>query len=158
MMKYLLTQLFPNWGQTMLTQDLKWVSSSPYALQLTTPRRVAIPLLPQVKAELKSTEAMEVMIIPTEWCAGMVVVPKSKDDVRIFVDLTQRNEMFAVSDILFQWLSRPLPSNPMHGAARCAGSTTRIGALGSAATRTFVASVLAPPHSVPLCPQARRDP
>ena len=47
-------------------------------------------------------------------------------------------------------IGRPLPSNPMHRAARCAGSTTRIGAsLGSAATRTFVVSVLA--HTLPHC-------
>jgi hypothetical protein len=29
---------------------------------------------------------------PTEWCAGIVVVPKSRDQVRICVDLTQHNE------------------------------------------------------------------
>ena len=30
--------------------------------------------------------------VPTEWCAGMVVVPKSEDHVRICVDLTRLNE------------------------------------------------------------------
>ena len=29
---------------------------------------------------------------PTEWCAGMVVVPKQNDKVRICVDLTRLNE------------------------------------------------------------------
>ena len=39
-------------------------------------------------------EAMEVISRveePTEWCAGMVVVPKPKGKVRICVDLTQLN-------------------------------------------------------------------
>ena len=51
---------------------------------LTTPRRIAIPLLSQVKAELERIEAMGVITrvdVPTEWCAGMVVVPKSEDHV-----------------------------------------------------------------------------
>ena len=67
--------------------------AKPYAL--TTPRRIAIPLLPQVKAELERMEAMGVITrvdVPTEWCAGMVVVPKSEDHVRICVDLTRLNE------------------------------------------------------------------
>ena len=29
---------------------------------------------------------------PTEWCAGMVVVPKASGKVRICVDLTKLNE------------------------------------------------------------------
>lgn len=67
--------------------------AKPYAL--TTPRLIAIPLLPQVKAELERMEAMGVITrvdIPTEWCAGMVVVPKSEDHVRVYVDLTRLNE------------------------------------------------------------------
>ena len=61
---------------------------------LTTPRRVAIPLIPAVKTELERMEAMEVISRveePTEWCAGMVVVSKPKGKVRICVDLTQLN-------------------------------------------------------------------
>ena len=61
---------------------------------LTTPRRFAIPLIPAVKTELERMEAMEVISRveePTEWCAGMVVVPKPKGKVRICVDLTQLN-------------------------------------------------------------------
>ena len=48
---------------------------------LCTPHRVAIPLLPLVKVELAR---MEVLVViekveqPTEWCAGLVVVPKAK--------------------------------------------------------------------------------
>ena len=67
--------------------------ATPYAL--TTPRRVAIPMLPKVKAELERMEKMGVISRvqePTEWCSGMVVVPKSGDRVRICVDLTRLNE------------------------------------------------------------------
>ena len=34
---------------------------------------------------------------PTEWCAGMVVVPKPNGQVRICVDLTKLNESTCVS-------------------------------------------------------------
>ena len=64
----------------------------PYAL--TTPRRVPLPLLPKVKAELQRMEEMGVISkidTPTKWCAGMVVVPKPNGKVRICVDLTKLN-------------------------------------------------------------------
>lgn len=66
--------------------------AKPFALM--TPRRVAIPLLPAVKKELKRMEELGVITRveePTEWCAGMVVVPKSEGKVRICVDLTKLN-------------------------------------------------------------------
>lgn len=62
---------------------------------LTTPRHVAIPLLPKVKAELERMEQMGVVSRvrePTDWCSGMVVVPKADGNVRICVDLTRINE------------------------------------------------------------------
>lgn len=68
-------------------------NAKPYTL--TTPRRVAIPLLPRVKVELERMERMGIIRQvrdPTDWCAGMVVVPKSGDRVRICVDLTRLNE------------------------------------------------------------------
>lgn len=64
----------------------------PYAL--TTPRRVAIPLLKSVRQELNRMEELGVIAKvnqPTEWCAGMVVVPKANSQVRICVDLTRLN-------------------------------------------------------------------
>ena len=67
--------------------------AKPYAL--STPRRVAIPLLPQVKKELTRMEQLgviEKIEEPTEWCAGLVVVPKQNGKVRICVDLTKLNE------------------------------------------------------------------
>ena len=50
----------------------------PFAL--TTLRRVPIPLMSSVKAELENMERLGVISridTPTDWCAGMVVVPKS---------------------------------------------------------------------------------
>ena len=63
--------------------------ATPYSL--TTPRRVAIPLMKSVKAELERMETLGVISRvskPTEWCAGMVVVPKPNGQVRTCVDLT----------------------------------------------------------------------
>ena len=67
--------------------------AKPFAV--TTPRRVAIPLLPQVKTELERMEQLKVISRieePTDWCAPMVVVPKANGTVRICVDLTKLNE------------------------------------------------------------------
>ena len=67
--------------------------AKPFAL--STPRRVAIPLLKAVKQELQRMEELGVIAkveAPTEWCAGMVVVPKSNGKVRICMDLTQLNQ------------------------------------------------------------------
>lgn len=65
----------------------------PYAQ--TTPKRVALPLKPKVKAELERMEKMGVISRvgePTDWCAAMVVVPKADNKVCICVDLTELNE------------------------------------------------------------------
>ena len=67
--------------------------AKPFAL--TTPRRVAIPLLKSVEKELKRMEELGVIKKvnqPTEWCSGMVVVPKANSQVRICVDLTRLNQ------------------------------------------------------------------
>ena len=61
--------------------------AKPYAL--ATPRRVPIPLMKSVKEELERMEKLGVISkinSPTDWCAGMVVVPKSNRKVRICVD------------------------------------------------------------------------
>lgn len=66
--------------------------AQPFAL--STPRRVAIPLHKSVRQELDSMEKSGVISKvnqPTEWCAGMVVVPKANGRVRICVDLTKLN-------------------------------------------------------------------
>jgi hypothetical protein len=71
------------------------LKDNPEPFSLMTPRRVALPLLPKVKEELLRMEKLGVIYPvnePTEWCSGMVVVPKPNDSVRISVDLTKLNE------------------------------------------------------------------
>ena len=67
--------------------------AKPYAL--FTARNVPIPLRDKVRDELERMEAIGVIAkvtAPTQWCAGMVVVPKSTGAVRICVDLRPLNE------------------------------------------------------------------
>jgi len=72
--------------------DLK-EDAKPYAV--TTPRRVALPQMDQVKEELAKMERQGVISKidkPTDWCAPMVVVPKQNGKVRICVDFTKLND------------------------------------------------------------------
>ena len=58
---------------------------------LYTHRRVAYPLLPQVKKQLQAllqSGVISQVTEPTERCSGMVVVPKSSGDLRVCVNLT----------------------------------------------------------------------
>ena len=67
--------------------------AKPFAL--TALRRVPVPLLPRVKAELERMRQFGVIVPvrePTDCCSGMVVVPKPQDKVMICVDLTQLNK------------------------------------------------------------------
>ena len=62
---------------------------------LYTPRNVPIPLRKKVKEELPRMQSLGVISPveePTQWCAGMVVVPKLSGAVRICVDYRQLNE------------------------------------------------------------------
>ena len=64
-------------------------------LALSTPRRVAIPLLKSVELELNRMVKSGVITKvnqPTEWCSSMVVVPKANGKIRICVDLSKLNE------------------------------------------------------------------
>ena len=87
-----ITQLFPKLFQGLgkLEGNYKMKlceDAGPFSL---TPRRVEI-LLPKVKAELERMQALGVISRieePTDWCAGMVVIPKQSGEVRICVDLT----------------------------------------------------------------------
>jgi hypothetical protein len=82
--------------------------AQPFAL--STPRRVAIPLLQSVRQELDHMEKRGVITKvnqPTEWCASMVVVPKANGRVRICVDLSKLNESGRGRDIHYLWWTRP---------------------------------------------------
>ena len=62
---------------------------------LYTARKVAYPLLSGVKEQLthmKNSEVISLVKQPTEWCSGMVCVPKKNGKLRICVDLTELNK------------------------------------------------------------------
>ena len=67
--------------------------SKPFAISV--PRRVAVPLMGKVREELERMERLGVIAkveVLTDWCAGVVVVPKANGKVRICVDLTKLNQ------------------------------------------------------------------
>ena len=67
-------------------------NAEPYSLKV--PRRIPIPLLEKVKAELermKASNVIEEITEPTDWCAGMVAVRKKNGAVRICTDLKKMN-------------------------------------------------------------------
>ena len=69
-------------------------NATPFAL--FTAKNVPLPLLNKVKEHLANMEATGVISrveVPTDWCAGMVVVPKKNGDLRICVDLKPLNEV-----------------------------------------------------------------
>ena len=78
--------------------------SEPYSIKLRpgiqpmsiyTARKIAHPLLTKVKTEIDRMLAEGVICPvdgPTDWCSGIVVVPKPNDTVRICVDLTALNK------------------------------------------------------------------
>eukprot|EP00117_Sycon_ciliatum_P008805 scpid39753/ scgid0465/ Retrovirus-related Pol polyprotein from transposon 17.6; Protease; Reverse transcriptase; Endonuclease len=76
----------------------------PYSIPLTdgvkpfclyTARNVALPIRPQVEAELQRMESLGVfrrVLEPTDWCAAMVAVPNATGAVRICGDLKPLND------------------------------------------------------------------
>ena len=79
---------FPESYEIKLKSDAK-----PFAL--FAPRNVPLPLRKTVQQELQRMESLGVISCadkPTQWCAGMVVVPKKSGAVRICVDFRPLNE------------------------------------------------------------------
>ena len=79
---------FPDTYKIQLNPDVK-----PYAL--FTPRNIPLPQHQKVQNELERVESLGVISRinePTQWCAGIVVVPKKDKSVCICVDFRQLNE------------------------------------------------------------------
>ena len=87
-------KLFKGLGKLQEEYNIK-VKSDAKPFAISTPRRVPLPLLDKVKQELHHMQEQGVISPvdePSDWCAGMVVVPKPNGNVRICVDLTKLNE------------------------------------------------------------------
>lgn len=86
--------LFTGLGKLQGEYEIKLTEDArPYAV--TTPRRVALPYLEKVKAELHRMESSGVISPvdePTDGCSGLVVIPKKNNSVRLCIDLTQLNK------------------------------------------------------------------
>ena len=81
----------------------------PYAL--VTPRKIPLPLKSQVEKGLQRMEKLGVthrVNTPTEWCAGMVVVSKGNNKVRICVDLTKLNRSVCCEHHILPYVEQTL--------------------------------------------------
>ena len=86
------------------TEILKAMKTDPVTIELETnaqpyalncPRRIPIPLMPKVKAEINRLlllGVIEEVTDPTPWCAPMVPVLKRNGTVRLCVDLKKLNK------------------------------------------------------------------
>ena len=87
-------QLFHGLGELEGEYEIKLKpDAQPFAIM--TPRRIPLPMKSKVKEELARMEKLGVIRKvdkPTNWCAGMVTVPKPNGKIRICVDLTKLNE------------------------------------------------------------------
>ena len=90
----LFPRMFQGLGKLKGEYEIKLKNDSkPHSISV--PRRVAIPLMGKVRDELEKMERLGVIAkvhVPTDWCAGMVVVPKPNGTIRICVDLTKLNQ------------------------------------------------------------------
>ena len=71
---------------------MKFTSKMDFCIYI--PRHVPLPLREKVKQELDCMESSSVKKIskPTQWCVGIVVVPKKEGKIHICVDLKPFNE------------------------------------------------------------------
>ena len=71
------------------------IDSSVKPTRIYAPRKIPHPLVPKVKEEIERMLEQQVIspiTEPTQWCSGIVVVPKPNGNVRICVDLTNLNK------------------------------------------------------------------
>ena len=85
--------LFNGLGKLETEYDIKLNDAIP-PYSVSTPRRIPLPLMSKVKEELERLQELDVITPveePTDWCAPIVVVPKSGGRVRLCVDLKRLN-------------------------------------------------------------------
>ena len=87
-------QLFHGLGELEGEYEIKSKpDAQPFAIM--TPRPIPLPMKSKVKEELTRMEKLGVIRKvdnPTNWCTGIVTVPKSNGKLQICVDLTKLNE------------------------------------------------------------------
>ena len=87
-------QLFTGLGHMKGTYSIAlFPETRPFSV--SSSRRVPLPLVPMVKEELDRMVSDRVIFPitkPTEWCAPMVVIPKTSGKVRICGDFTELNK------------------------------------------------------------------
>ena len=90
----LFPRMFQSLGKLKGEYEIKLKNDSKsHSISVRT--RVATPLMGKVQDELEKMERLGVIAkvhVPTDWCAGMVVVPKPNGTIRICVDLTKLNQ------------------------------------------------------------------
>ena len=89
-------KVFDGLGRMIGDYEIKLKHPSKYqVVALNTPRPVPIAYLDRVKEELEhmnKTGIISKIKEATDWCSGMVVVPKKDGGIRICVDLTRLNK------------------------------------------------------------------
>ena len=87
--------LFTGLGQIKHQEYIIKLTQEATSFAITVPRQVPIPLRKETKRELQRMERNGVISRvedSTEWCAPMVVTPKSSGKFRVCVDLTRLNQ------------------------------------------------------------------
>ncbi|XP_064468028.1 uncharacterized protein LOC135378816 [Ornithodoros turicata] len=104
--------LFGPLGHMKAVYGIKLVpGATPHAVN--HPRRVPIPLLPSVQAELRRMEDLGVIKKvdhPTEWCAPMVVAKKKDWKLRICVDYAELNKQIIRERLIMRMVEENLSS------------------------------------------------
>ncbi|KAJ8871600.1 hypothetical protein PR048_027927 [Dryococelus australis] len=87
------SKLFEGLGLMAATYTIR-LKNDAVPVSLHAPRRVALPLQPKLKQEIDRLVNMGIISPvdrPTEWCSGIVIVPKQNGQIRLCVDLTVLN-------------------------------------------------------------------
>lgn len=115
--KMLYPEVFKGLGNVKIPYKIRLKEdAAPYAL--TTPRRIPLPLLDEIKSNLE--EMMKMKVIervdePTDWCSGLVLVPKADGKIRMCVNyvhlnkyIRRENHPMPVTDIVLGQLERKI--------------------------------------------------